>query len=42
MKAITFMADGIKIRTGKADGSADVVFTVGEYAIKDIAWGYGQ
>lgn len=33
---IKFIADGIKIRTGKADGSAEVVFTVGEYAIKDI------
>ena len=33
---ITFISDHVKIRTGKADNSADVVFNVGEYALDQI------
>ena len=39
MKTIKFIADGVKIKSGKADKSADVTFTVGEYMldmIKDL------
>lgn len=33
---IEFIADGVKIRTGKADNSAEVIFTIGEYSLDKI------
>ncbi len=34
---IQFKSDKVKIKTGKADNSADVIFEVGEYQLKEIA-----
>ena len=36
MKTVTFQSDKVKVKTGKADNSGSVEFSVGEYALKDI------
>lgn len=36
MKKITFNADSVKIRTGKPDNGAEVIFSIGEYSLDQI------
>lgn len=33
---ITFESDSVKIKTGRADNSATVEFTIGEYQLENI------
>lgn len=33
---IQFIADRVKVKTGRVDNSADVTFEVGEYQLKEI------